>query len=206
MNKATFWGFIDRTVRTFPGISDEVAEKRANLLIDTLQNLSLDELYMFDAIWEEYKRKLSNRFIVKIADKIAGGLSDDGLSDFLGWAIVQGQEAVESFINTPESLYTYVKYVKENLYDITCEHAGYVPMLAIDQKTGTTTSCLSFLKNPYPHMRYDLDLDILVEKGTKKNSLPAKLVKVVAKYHTLNSQQEEQLSKEFENALKKAIS
>jgi hypothetical protein len=128
MDEETFWQLIDKT----RAASGRNVSKQADLLVDELVQLSVEEILDFDKIVDEFMDNAYDAALWDAAYIIRCGCSDDGFYEFRGWLIAQGKDVYDNALADPESLV--------DLIDITeTAQQGYLIHAAFDayeQKTG----------------------------------------------------------------------
>jgi len=129
MNIAQFWELIERTRMLSNG--DVVLQ--ADLLIQELSVLSIDEITAYGQIFDTFYVRAYRHDIIDVADLIYGGLGDSGIKDFLAWLISQGKNTYENTITNPEFLVDIVSFDRRE--NITAEKLGYAADLAYQKKT-----------------------------------------------------------------------
>src|SRR5512134_2826872 len=100
MDVETFWKLIDTTREA----SDGDNSKHADLLVNALVPLSLEEIFAFEAIWDDLMDFAYDAALWDAAYIIGCGCGDSGFWDFRAWLIAQGKEVYEKVLTDPESL------------------------------------------------------------------------------------------------------
>src|SRR5512138_2296236 len=109
MDVETFWKLI-KTTREASGSN---TSKQADLVVNALVPLSLDEIFSFEAIWYELMDVAYDAALWDAAYIIGCGCGDSGFQDFRAWLIAQGKEVYEKALVDPESLVDLID-VKED--------------------------------------------------------------------------------------------
>ncbi len=131
MDITKFWQLIDETRIA----SNGDVNKQAALLVDKVASLSVEEIIEYERIFDKLERRVRNRHdLSDIADFIGGGLGDDGLLDFAGWLIGQGQVTYDKVLADPEALADIVSV--EDHDHIVAESLLYAAYYAYEKKTG----------------------------------------------------------------------
>jgi len=128
MDVKTFWKLIKTTREASGGDTS----KQADLVVNTLVPLSLDESFSFEAIWYDLMDVAYDAALWDAAYIIGCGCGDSGFKDFRAWLIAQGKEVYEKALVDPESLVDLID-VKENAQE---GALLYVVLDAYRQKTG----------------------------------------------------------------------
>jgi hypothetical protein len=128
MNVETFWNLIDATREA----SDGDTSKQADLLVDELVLLSLDEIFAFETIWDHLMDFAYDAALWDAAYIIGCGCADHGFWDFRAWLIAQGKEVYEKALADPESLLDLIDV------DTDAQEGAliYVVMTVYEQKMG----------------------------------------------------------------------
>jgi hypothetical protein len=128
MNVETFWELIDTTREASGGDTS----KQADLLVNALVPLSLDEIFAFETIWDDLMDFAYDAAPWDAAYIIGCGCGDDGFWEFRAWLIAQGKEVYEKALADPESLVDLIEMDKDAQEGALI----YVVMTAYEQKTG----------------------------------------------------------------------
>jgi len=128
MDVKTFWKLIDTTREASGGDNS----KHADLLVNALVLLSLEELFAFEAIWDDLMDSAYNAALWDAAYIIGCGCGDDGFWDFRAWLIAQGKELYEKALVDPENLVDLIDANKNAQEGALI----YVVMIAYEQKMG----------------------------------------------------------------------
>lgn len=128
MNIEEFWKLIDKTREASGGY----ISKQADLLIETLAKLPVDEILDFDTIMCDLLDNAYDAALWDAAYIIGCGCGDSGFSDFRAWLIAQGQGVYDGALADPENLVDLIE-VDEDAQE---GALLYVVMAAYEQKTG----------------------------------------------------------------------
>lgn len=158
MNKQAFWDIIEAGVNRFHDNDDESLNQRAAYIKGMLVSRPLNEIFLFQAIWNAYEAIAAKKEYAAQADDIAGELSGDGHDDYLAWFVIQGQANVEAMIKKPAEMH---KIAHKGKYggEVTCEAAGYIASQALEEKLGHYPEVE---EDPYRNGEYDLEQDRFV--------------------------------------------
>lgn len=131
MNKDKFWELIDDAKEQ---CKDNIADMH-KVLQKELNKYSLEEMQKFLGIFDTYKKAADRKGIVSIAAMMNHYLlTDDGFNDFRNWLIAQGKELYMQTMKDPEMLAVNPVKPIDGWYEY--EEFGYVPMRAIEERTG----------------------------------------------------------------------
>ena len=100
MNETQFWTLVDRSDEEAKGDYDRQTE----ILQETLEKLSPEEIHSFDFTWQDLMCKTYHWDLWAAAYIINGGCSDDGFEYFRCWLIGKGRKVFENALKDPESL------------------------------------------------------------------------------------------------------
>jgi hypothetical protein len=128
MDVTTFWNFIDKARDESGGDTS----KQAELLVNSLASLSLEEIFAFERIWDDVMDFAYDAALWDAAYIIGCGCGDDGFWDFRAWLIAQGKQTYEEALANPESLVDLIKIDKDAQEGALI----YVVMKAYEQKMG----------------------------------------------------------------------
>ena len=128
MHVETFWNLIDAARDASGGDNS----RQADLLVNALVPLSLDEIFAFEAIWDDLMDFSYDAALWDAAYIIGCGCGDSGFKDFRAWLIAQGKEVYEKALADPESLVDLIE-VDEQAQE---GALLYVVMTAYEQKMG----------------------------------------------------------------------
>src|SRR5512133_867378 len=126
MDIEAFWKLINTTREASGGHNS----KHAELLVAALVQLSLDEIFAFEAIWDDFMDFAYDAALWDAAYIIGCGCGDDGFWDFRAWLIAQGREVYEKALADPESLINLIDVGKDAQEGALI----YVVMTAYEQK------------------------------------------------------------------------
>jgi len=124
----TFWKLIDIARETSGGDTS----KQADLLVNALVPLSVDEIFAFEAISDDLMDFAYDAALWDAAFIIGCGCGDSGFWDFRGWLIAQGKEVYEKALADPESLVDLIDVEKDAQEGALL----YAVMTAYEQKMG----------------------------------------------------------------------
>jgi len=128
MDVETFWKLIHTTREA----SGDDTSKQADLLVNALVPLSIDEIFAFETVWYDVMDFAYDAALWDAAYIIGCGCGDDGFRDFLAWLIAQGKEVYETALDDPESLADLIDVDKDAQEGALI----YAVMTAYEQKTG----------------------------------------------------------------------
>jgi hypothetical protein len=100
MDIETFWAMIDSARLKSGG----ELESYLDLLIESLEKLSIEEIIAFDDLLYEMDVKAKKQMVWDAGQLILCGCSEDTFMDFRDWLIAQGKEVFEKAIENPDSL------------------------------------------------------------------------------------------------------
>jgi uncharacterized protein YdeI (BOF family) len=129
MDTTEFWKLIEQSRYNSNGDVD----KQAEILVNILTTLSLEEILDYQRIFDELEAAAQQYDLIEIADVIYGGIGDSGWKDFTAWLIGQGKTVYENAIDDPESLVDVVSL--ENREKIRAEALVYVAHNTAENKT-----------------------------------------------------------------------
>jgi hypothetical protein len=140
------WKLIDTTRKAAGGD----VSKQADLLVEILVKRTIDEIFAFDAIWDDLMDNAYDAALWDAADIIGCSCSDDGFWDFRGWLIAQGREVYENALADPESLVDMIDVDDDGKHGALI----YATMTAYEQKTGQTMPPNKYPTDyHYPHLK-----------------------------------------------------
>ncbi len=128
MDIERFWAVIEDAHQASNGNLD----KQVKLMIETLTNLSADEIQEFDRIVWSLMTRAYRTDIWEAAWLVACGCGDDAFHDFRNWLISQGQTIYEKVLENPENLADFVD--KNQRFNIFEGWMSSVASLAYEQK------------------------------------------------------------------------
>ena len=128
MDVETFWKLIDKAREASGGDTS----KQADLLVNSLVPLSLDEIFAFETIWDDVMDFAYDAALWDAAYVIGCGCGDDGFWVFSAWLIAQGKEIYEMALEDPVSLVDLIEIDKDAQEGALI----YVVMNAYEQKMG----------------------------------------------------------------------
>jgi hypothetical protein len=100
MDRQQFWDMVEAAKSG----SDGDCSRQAELVLEALQELSIDDIVSFDWILGQLQAESYRADLWAAAYLIHGGCSDDGFEYFRGWLIAQGRELFESVLHDPDLL------------------------------------------------------------------------------------------------------
>jgi Protein of unknown function (DUF4240) len=100
MDHQQFWSIIEAA----KSASEGSCTRQAALVAQALQALSLEEIWQFKTILNEFRAESYRVDLWRAASLINRGCTDDGFEDFRGWLIAQGREIYEAALRDPDSL------------------------------------------------------------------------------------------------------
>ena len=134
LDDTAFWQLIEDAKAKSRGN----ARRELDLLVDTLVEQSIADIYIFGKLCKKYMWFAYRHEIWSAAIAIESGCSDDGFTDFLGWLVGQGEKVYYDALRDPETLL--------DLVEIKCDYGwayGDVPIgidfaddAAYEKKTG----------------------------------------------------------------------
>jgi hypothetical protein len=127
MDRRQFWRLINET-RPAEGDSDD----HALALIERLAGLEPDEIVSFNQHFGSLIGELDCPSVLAVACMVLGLPSDDSVTYFYGWAILQGKQVVDDLLHSPERV---GRHFPPHVVP-SCELAGAITMRAYERKTG----------------------------------------------------------------------
>ena len=100
MDNGSFWKLIDTSRQAAEGDPEQQLKELESLL----DELSVDELVDFQAIFVSYFRASYTWPLWGAAYVIGGGCSDDGFDYFRGWLISRGEKVFSAALADPDTL------------------------------------------------------------------------------------------------------
>lgn len=178
MNKDKFWELINETKEE---CEYNIAEM-ANVLKEKLSKYSLEEMQKFSGILKTYKDAAYRKGVVSIAAMMNHYmLSDDGFNDFRNWLIAQGKEVYMQTMKDPEVL--AIKPVSSigGWYEF--ERFGYVPMNAIEERTGNYEDAFVLLpENEKNEILSEIEFGEYIDLDLSKEDIKIKYPKFAEKF------------------------
>ena len=162
MDKATFWHMIESAKVESNGDCDQ----QARLIEQQLAKLLPEEIQSFHQIFWQQMRLSYDNDLWAAAYIINGGCSDDGFDYFRGWLIAQGEAALRSALQDPDTLSAYVSREGADSYSYECEDMLGVAWRAY--KGSTSQQMPSGEPIPYKITGESWEEDELPEKYSKK--------------------------------------
>ena len=149
MTKDRFWAIIAASRAGFDPTDIEASQRRqVSRLHELLEVLPVAEVRAFaeqfgqrmDEAYSEPKRIVDmtpQDGLWAVAFQMGGGCGHDSFDDFRSWLISLGQQAYETALRDPESVYGFVEPHDEDVADtIFFEEFQYVPSRVLRAKTG----------------------------------------------------------------------
>lgn len=128
MDTKVFWKLIDTSRKSSSGD----ISKQADLLVDMLIQLPINEILEFSNILEDLMNNAYDAALWDAAYIIGCGCSDDGFYEFRGWLITQGEKVYKNALVNPESLIDFIE-INETAQK---GHLLQVVIISYEKKTG----------------------------------------------------------------------
>jgi hypothetical protein len=141
---ALFWRLVDDARAAHPRADD-----RLKAIAAAVAELDGEALVQLDGTIADWFHALDRNDLWAAAYVLMGGCGDDSFSDFRGWLLLQGRDAVDAVIADPQVLATwsYLEWPRaEGLYTIAQQayHDGEMP-----------AATLQGVANSWPADRFD---------------------------------------------------
>ena len=173
MNTDTFWTLIENAQRKQ---EDGWIELDHENLIESLIQLSAEDIQEFDHIFWRMKAKAYHADVWDAAFLVACGCGDDAFGDFRDWLIRQGQEIYEAVLSDPDNLADIVpRNHRFDLYDVRLPERDitimHVAKVAYELKMG----------QPIPEYGYAEVPILMGENLSTEEEIPAKFPRIMEK-------------------------
>ncbi len=99
MDVPRFWSIIEQAGKGMNGTGSI-----EDSLTDELLKCELDDIVRFSQIFDEFHAMSERWLLWSAGEMFAGGLSDDGFSDFRSWLVGRGQQTYERVMEDPDTL------------------------------------------------------------------------------------------------------
>ena len=146
MDEETFWEIVDEA-RAEAYDDDEVFLRG---LESSLIELAPNAIESFRDRLDDVMQTAFRWDLWAAAYIINGGASEDGFEYFRGWLVSRGRSVFEGALLDPESLAELVPLDSERLAEF--EEVLYLPVYALEQKTGTEVPLPDPLETPENHV------------------------------------------------------
>lgn len=165
MDTEKFWSMIEDARQQSQGSP----QRQSELLLNSLLNLSEQEIQEFDYVFWAMKTRAYRADLWEVVSLIACYCGDDGFDEFRNWLIMQGQVAFEKALEDPENLADIVEINQRlNIFDLSLT---LIIMDAYEQKTG------QMIPGSYP-----LEHILIGEPLAPDEERPAKFPRIAAKF------------------------
>lgn len=136
MRKDMFWKLIGEVKERFKAESGDAS---GDWLINQLLGISIDELISFGIYLETYLEMGKSKYgLWSAVAAVMGGCSDDHYEYFLGWLIMQGENAYMSVLKNPDALADVIESGQPYLSPQNYENEWLInaPVAAFHKATG----------------------------------------------------------------------